>query len=709
MTARTRKIRTTAKPRVGKYIALGGFIMTVALIAAFVVAGVNLMKSWLEDLPDYTDTDAYLLSEPTTVLDADGNVIAEFYEENRIPITIDQCSQYVLQATVDIEDERFYQHSGVDLRGILRAVVVQITGGSEGASTITQQLVRNTVLKDEQFEQTLSRKVREAYIALYLEQVYTKDEILMMYLNSIYYGQGCYGIEAASETYFGKTCADLTLAEAATLAGLAQSPSAYDPTQRPDLALERRNTVLAHMLDCGHITEEQYEEAVAEPLVLNYTPRERSDTSQYPEFVQYVRSQLLEQFSYDTLYRGGLTVQTTLNPTLQAAAQSAVDNVIGDSWDDGLQAALVAVDPVTGEIRAMVSGTSGYTSEYNLAATAKRQPGSSFKTFTLAAAIQAGMSPSIYVNGNNGVTIGDWPVNNYDYVSYGTITLEYATWQSVNTVFAQVIDAIGAQSVVDVAHAMGITSDLAAVDSLTLGTSEVTVLEMASAYGTLANSGVRVDPTSITQVLDRNGNVIYQHEAVGTQAISFEVAGAVTDVLKGVVSNGTGASAALTVDQPVAGKTGTTDNYSDLWFVGYTPQLSCAVWVGHPEGSNIPIYYQGGRGRGSNLPCPIFSQFMSAALQGLPRQEFATDSAAEPTYRGNWEWGIAQSEPVYEDTSSDTTDDTTTTEPTYDDVATEAPVETPAETPVEEAPVEEAPPADTGEGDPGVTETPPAA
>ncbi len=698
MTARTRKIRSTAKPRVGKYIVLGGFVMTIAFIAAFVVAGVNLIQSWLEDLPDYTDTDAYLLSEASTILDADGNVIAELYDENRIVIDIDECSTYVLQATVAIEDERFYSHNGIDLRGILRAIVVQITGGSEGASTITQQLVRNTVLKDEQFEQTLSRKVREAYIAMYLEEVYTKDEILMMYLNSIYYGQGCYGIEAASETYFNKTCAELTLAEAATLAGLAQSPSAYDPTQRPDLALERRNVVLAHMLDCGYITEDEYEAAVAEPLVITYTPRETSATTDYPEFVQYVINELTEQFSRDTLYNGGLTIQTTLDPTMQAQAQAAIDNVIGNSWDDGLQAALVAVDPITGEIRAMVSGTSSYDSEYNLAATAQRQAGSSFKTFTLAAAIQSGMSPTIYINGDSGITVGDdWTINNYDYVSYGTITLEYATWLSVNTVFAQVINAIGAQTVVDVAYAMGIESELDAVNSLTLGTSEVTVLEMASAYATLANSGIRVEPTSVTQVLDRNGNVIYQYEPVGVQAISFEVAGAVTDILEGVITSGTGSAAALSVNQPVAGKTGTTDDYADLWFVGYTPQLSCAVWVGHPD-SRQAITYQGSRGSGSNLPCPIFSQFMSAALEGLERQEFTTDSAAEPSYRNNSDWDIAQSAPVvYEDTSSEeeTYEDTTTTEPTYEDVSVETSTET--ETVVEETPTDDA----------GTTETAP--
>ena len=741
MTARTRKIRRTAKPRVGKFIALGGFFLTLALIAAFVIAGVNLMRSWLEDLPDYTDADAYLVSAPTTILDADGNVIAEYYEENRIAITIDECSPYVLQGLVDTEDERFYSHKGVDLRGILRAVVVQITGGSEGASTITQQLVRNTVLKDEQFEQTLSRKVREAYIALQLEKMYSKDEILMMYLNTVYFGRNCYGIEAAAQTYFNKTCADLTLAEAATLVGLPQSPSAYDPTVNPDLALERRNTVLAHMLDCGDITQEQYDSAIAEPLKLEYTPREAPGAYQYPAFVSYVLSQLREQFSTSTIYNGGLTVKTTISPAMQSAAQSAVDEYIGYSWDDGLQGALVAIDPSTGQIKAMVSGSSSYEGEWNLAAQAERQPGSSFKTMTLAAAIQAGMNPTVLMNGNSGIRVGSWDaVNNYDYVSYGTISLEYATWQSVNSAYAQVIHEIGPQTVVDVAHALGVKSDLEAVDSLTLGTSDVTVLDMASAYATLSNAGVYMEPTSITEVLDRNGNVIYQHTPSGTQAVSAEVAAATTDVLEGVVANGSGTAAALSVNQPVAGKTGTTDDYADLWFVGYTPQLSCAVWVGHPE-SRQAVYYQGGRGTTAALPSPIFRTFMNTVLDGVAREEFPTANA--PTYKDNSSWSFSLGTWVPTTSTSDSSSDTTTTEPTYDDVSTDTSGDTSGsggatggdtstETPVEPTPEPEPEPppepeptpeptpdpgtgggdsggGETGGGDSGTTTTPPAA
>ena len=623
MTARTRKIRSTAKPRIGKYLIISALLFTLAFAAAFLVAGVQMCLAWLEDIPDYSDTDSYLLAEPTTVLDADGNVIAQFYMENRTPIMIDECSPYILQATVDIEDERYYSHNGVDYRGIVRAVVAQIAGGSEGASTITQQLVRNTVLKDEQFEHTLRRKLREAYIALQLEKMYTKDQILMMYLNSIYYGAGCYGVEAASETYFGKTCAELSLVEAATIAGLPQSPSSYDPTVHPELALERRNLVLNRMLTNGDINQATYDEAVAQPLQLNFTPREQSGAYAYPYFVDYVKTRLSQQFSTDIIFKGGLTVKTTIVPSIQAVAEDAVNSILQYAEDD-LEAALIAIDPHTGHIKAMFGGRDYYQDQFNLATQARRQPGSSFKTFTLTAAIQAGMNPDIYINCNSPIQVGDWFVNNFGYQSYGILTMQQATWISSNTGYAQIIHEIGAQQVVDVAHAMGIRSELEPYDSLTLGSYGCSVLEMCSAYGTLATGGIYIEPTAITEVDDRNGNILYQYEAYGFQAISPEVAYAVTQVLMGVVSGdpnfSTGTAAALTVDQPMAGKTGTTESSRDLWFCGYTPQLSCAVWCGYRTAQTV--YYMGSEGRPYSLSCPIFSRFMSNTLNGLPRQEF---------------------------------------------------------------------------------------
>ena len=642
MTARTRKIRKSARPRVGKFICLGAFFTCIAMMVALVSAGFTLARSWLEDLPNYKDADAYLLAEPTKVYDANGTQLTEFYTYNRIPVTKDQVSEYALKGTVDIEDERFYQHGGVDIQGILRAVVSQLTGGSEGASTITQQLVRNTVLKNEQWEKTLSRKVREAYIAQELEKMYSKDDILMMYLNTIYYGAGCYGIESAAETYFGKTAAELTLVEAATLVGLPQSPTSYDPTRNPDLAVERRNLVLGNMLRNEDITQQQYDEAIATPLTLNYTPHQKSGVSDYPYIIDYVKAQLLQQFSADTLNQGGLTVKLTLDPAMQAAAEAACNNVVGNSGDD-LQAALVAIDPKTGYIKAMVGGGNYEYRQYNLATQAKRQPGSSFKTFVLTTAIQSGVDPNTLINSNSGIEVNGWRVNNINYENWGTISIRQATQWSSNTAYVQLIDAVGIQNVIDTAHAMGITSELDPYDSLALGTSGTTVLEMANGYATLAAGGIYRPATIIAEVTDRHGNVIYQADTTGTQAISPSVAAATTDVLEGVINNTsdpsrTGATAALSVNQPVAGKTGTTDNRTDLWFCGYTPQLATAVWVGYPDSANETIYYQGGET--STLPNPIFKQFMDAALQGVPREEFPTASA--PSYRYDWAFSQGQ-------------------------------------------------------------------
>jgi len=667
MTSRKRRIRKTAKPRVGKYVAIVGLIIAAAMVVALVISGINLMKSWLEELPDYNDADAYLMAEPTTVLDAQGNVIAEFYAENREPITIDQCSQYVLDATIAVEDERYYSHNGIDIKGILRAVVVQLTGGSEGASTITQQLVRNTVLQDERFEQTLSRKVREAYIAMELEKIYTKDEILMMYLNSIYYGAGCYGIEAAAQTYFGKTCAELTLAEAATLAGLPQSPSSYDPTWNPDAAVERRNAVLYRMYVTGYIDEATYDETIAQQLVLNYTKREESGAYAYPYFVDYVTSKLYEQFSTDIIFKGGLTIYTTIEPSIQWCADHAVESVIGLATDD-LEAALVCVNPHNGHILAMVGGWDYNTDQFNIATQARRQPGSSFKMFTLAAAIEAGMSPLALFEANSPIYVGDWQVANINWESYGIISLRKATLWSSNVVYAQVIDAIGAERVVDIARRMGISTELQPYNSIALGSEGVSVLEIASAYGTLATGGIYCEPTAITKVLDRNGNVLYEHEPITTQAIAPEVAYAVTDVLQGVLSyaeDGTGVEANLWVNQPVAGKTGTTENVRDLWFCGYTPQIATAVWTGYR--AERTIYYLGMPGSTHILPNVIFSRFMSDTLTGVPRSEFPW--ANTPAYRDNlsWKWCVGTwTPPAPEEPEEDDEEGTTTTTPSIE-------------------------------------------
>ncbi len=624
MSVRTRRARKHSRTHIIGF-GLAGVLGFIALLfIALAVSVGTLVDSWLQDLPDYNSADAYLVSEPTQVYDANNNVIAEYYLQNRRSVTKDQVSPYVLEGTVDTEDVRFYQHNGVDPQGIVRAVLVTFRGGSEGASTITQQLVRNTVLSDEQFEQTLKRKVREAYIAIQMEKTYSKEQILMMYLNTIYYGHSAYGIQAASVTYFNKDAKDLTLAEAALLVGLPQSPSYYDPTENPEAAIQRRNTVLDRMLTAGDITQEEHDEAQSEPLTLNQGQViDPQDT--YPYFTDYVKSLLLQDFDQDTVFQGGLKVYTTLDPNMQEAAQDAVENRLSSFGNAELDSALVAVEPGTGYIKAMVGGRDYSSNQYNLATQAERQPGSSFKAFTLVAALRAGMSPDIYINANSPMQItSTWKVQNFGNYSYGTITLREATARSSNTAYGQVAVAIGADSIVQAAKDMGVDVDLPSYPSITLGTTGVPPIQMAEAYATLATGGVHRDTVAITKIEDRNGNTVYEHEDNPEQTVDAAVAQTATDVLEGVITSGNGTANVvnnmLGINQPVAGKTGTSEDYRDLWFVGYSPQLSVAVWCGYRQEGTV--YIHGTYGHPNTTSCLIWADFMNSALEGADRQEF---------------------------------------------------------------------------------------
>lgn len=644
MGIRTRRAHRHSRTHIVGFGAAGllGFIALAVIALAFSVG--SIVEGWLQDLPDFDSPDAYLVSEPTTVYDTDGNVIAEFMAENRRNVTLDEISPYVLTGTVDTEDIRFYQHNGVDPQGIARAALVTLLGGSEGASTIDQQLVRNTVLSDEQFDRTIKRKVREAYIAVEMEKKYSKDQILNMYLNTIYYGNGAYGIEAAAKTYFDTSAKDLTLAQAALLVGIPNSPTMYDPTQNPDASVQRRNLVLKRMLDAGDISQEEYDEACNTPLQLNPGSNTMSNTGVYPYWTQYIKEVLSEDFSSDTVMKGGLKVYTTLDPDAQQEAQKAVADRLAYIGREGLESALVAVDPSTGYIKAMVGGSDFSKNQVNLATQGMRQPGSSFKAFTLVAAIRDGMDPDVYLNCNSPLKVSsNWTVKNYGGTSYGTITLRRATELSSNTGYVQVAQAVGGESIVKTAKDMGITEDLPAYDSITLGTIPIPVIQMAEAYSTLASGGVHRDAVAITKIEDRNGNQVYEHKDTPTQALDPAVAAAATDVLEGVVTSGSGTAKVVSsygIDQPIAGKTGTTEYADNLWFCGYTPQIAVAVWTGYPDSSKT-VVIDGSDGHPSNSSCPIFGQFVKAYLGDTPRAEFP-DADARPTYKPNSTWSFAR-------------------------------------------------------------------
>ena len=590
-----RRMRTHAIPWAFAFAAV--FLCLAAF--AGVHGTLRVMEGWTNDLPSIDDTDFTSHAQESVMYASDGEtLLAQFQLEKRDPVTSDQVSAYAKQATVDTEDERFYDHPGVDLAGIARALVNNVLGGQlEGASTITQQLVRNTVLTQEANEISIERKVREAELAVEMENRYSKDEILLMYLNTINYGDGCYGIEAAAQNYFQVSAADLTLAQAATLAGIPQSPTYLNPKEYPDAALARRNLVLSRMCSNGDITVEERDAAQAEELNLNPAPDAPEDgIYAYPYFTRYVRDLLLAEnnpfgCSYADLFEGGLTVYTSLDPAMQDAAETACANQRA-RMDGSLDAALVAVDATNGQVKALVGGSGD--SKVNLATGtggSGRQAGSTFKAFTLAAAIEQGVDPNTRIDCTSPMKIGEdgateeW--ENFGNIDYGIRTIARATEVSSNTGYLRLSNAIGQQATTDMAHRLGVTSSVSTVYNTTLGTADVTPLEMASSYATLATGGVKHDPVVVTKIVDRDGTTIYEAPDTSERVLAEDVAGATTKVLRGVFDDdeGTAHGAAPANGQPVAGKTGTSSFFADYWLVGYTPTLSCAAWIGNPAGT----------------------------------------------------------------------------------------------------------------------------
>lgn len=625
--SRAIKGRYKVKKRNGKAIVLGVFAVLVAVVIAGFVGVYALCMSWLQDLPDYKSADAYNTAQPTRVYASDGTtLLAEFELENRDPVTIDEISSYVLQGTVATEDERFYEHKGVDLMGVGRAVVNNIMGGQlEGASTITQQFVRNTVLSGEMTDISFKRKIREMYIALKLEEQYSKDEILLMYLNTINYGSGAYGIEAAAQRYYSKSASDLTLNEAATLIGIPQSPTYNNPIDNPQNCLARRNVVLQRMLSNGVITQEEYDATVAEPISLNPTTPSETGIVAYPYFTSYVRNQLTDssgRYAYSTaeIFKGGLTVVTTLDLDVQQAAEEAA--AWKENGSDVFECSIVAIDPDNGHIKAMVGGKNYEETQVNMATGeggTGRQAGSTFKAFTLVASIEQGIDPDTMIDASATANLPGWAdgqLANINHSDYGTRSIERAFWVSSNTAFARLCCSIGADSVVEMAHRLGVKSDLPIVNSITLGVGSVTPLEMANAYATIANGGTYYEAECIVSITDRNGNVIVDNtNPEGERVISKEVAGAAIDVMKGVVTSGTGTAAQLSNGQVAAGKTGTTDDNKDSWFCGFTPQYAVAIWYGDRSD-----YVNAKKVSGSCAG--VFSKFLNKVLAGQPTEKF---------------------------------------------------------------------------------------
>jgi len=595
-----------------------------ALVLLLIVAG-----AWLWSTTELPPTPS--IAESAVLLDREGNELAVLAQEGlRLEVPLEDMAPVAVDALVAAEDRRFYDHTGIDPVGIVRALWNNLTDDdTQGGSTITQQLVKNTYLTS---DRTLTRKVREAVLAVKLERTEDKDAILERYLNTVYFGRGAYGLEAAARAWFGTSAAELDAPQAALLMGMLRAPESLDPTREPDAAQQRRDTVLQTMAAEGFLSADEAEDAIAAPVEVS--PEEPSPTQLRagvaPHFVEHVRALLVEEFGEQALYDRGLVVHTTLDVADQQAAEASVATHLNDPTDP--QAALVAVDR-SGAVRAWVGGRDFETLQVDLAAGSGgsgRQPGSTFKPVTLAANFERGNGAGQQFPAPAEITldVGDepWTVSNAGGQDYGALSLAEATVNSVNTVYAQALLQVGPEAVVDMAHRLGIERELDPQPSIALGTEEVSPLEMAAMYSTLARSGSRIEPYVMTSVETRDGEVLWElGEPEQDQTVEPRIADTVSAVLEQTPRSGTARRAAL--DRPMAAKTGTTQDNADAWLAGYTPEYTAVVWVGRAEGNEPMDPVDGQVVQGGTIPAMIWHDFMVEALADVPPTPFPEPDA----------------------------------------------------------------------------------
>lgn len=596
-----------------------------AVLVALVIVTLGLavylydLSKTLPDLKD--DPRAFATAQTSIVYASDGSVIAEWHgEEDRTVVSYTDMPIHLRNAVVAVEDRRFWEHNGVDIEGIMRALRTNTRAGEvrEGGSTITQQLVKMLFTGG---ERTLDRKVREALLAYEIEARADKQQVLEAYLNTVYFGNGAYGVESAARRYFGKRVSALDLAECATLAGLIRSPSRFDPTNDPQAAVKRRDLVLAQMREQGYITSDELVHARRKKLKLA-SPKTKVVA---PYFVEYVKKELIDVLGSERVFAGGLRVHTTLDPELQALAEKSA-RLLDRPGDP--EVAIVSLRHSDGSVLAMVGGRDFTKNQFNLAAQGRRQPGSAFKTFVLVAALEQGVDPQqVFSATPYSVRVKDgvWNVQNYENDrTSGALSLRAATSWSVNAVYARLIMQVGPEKVVDVARRLGITTPLNADPAIALGglKTGVSPLEMAAAYGTIANNGMRVVPSGIVRVTDAQGEVVYEPESTPKRAVSRAVAVKTALMLHDVVEKGTGTEARF--GRWAAGKTGTTQSYRDAWFVGWSGDISTAVWVGYPQAQVDMTNVHGIRVTGGSFPARIWARFMKGA-------EESRSSAIKPT------------------------------------------------------------------------------
>ncbi len=606
------------------------FIIIAALIG-IMAGGVVLLYIMTDD----TIVELKPAKQASIIYDVNHKEICRYYVENRIELTPDKMPENIKKAIVSVEDSRFYEHFGVDPKGIARAVVTDIVNMdyTQGASTITQQLARNVLLTH---QKTMSRKFQEIFLAMKIEQGYTKDEILTRYLNQIYLGKGLYGVETASRYYFGKTISELEPHQIAVIAGLPKNPNGYSPFDNPERALERRNVVIGKMVDGGILTAEQAESYKKKPLDLGQPPKTKKRAAYFRDYVSR-RLRLKNIIPEEKLTTGGYKIYTTIDVKMQDAAEAAVETLVGGAPDKyGVlqpQLSLVAIDPKTGYIKAMIGGRDFNNTQLNRATRAYRQPGSTIKPFVYTAAIDLRKySPSSIVvdeevsfppDSPNG-----WKPKNYDLQYRGNISLRHALEMSVNTIATKLVYEVTPNKIIEYAQKMGINSFVLDkkgkndinLPSLALGglTQGVTPLELTAAYTPLANQGIYSEPIGILSVKDSAGNTIYEERSQKKSVLSAETAYVMTDMMRGVIQRGTGTPA--NIQRPAAGKTGTSSNYTNAWFVGYTPDLVAAVWIGN-DAQSKPVKIDG-KTVSSSRSAQIWGTFMKKALAGTPVTDF---------------------------------------------------------------------------------------
>ena len=615
-----KKKRSKASSRKWLFVKIFVVVVLLSMIAGLAVAA-GAMYALSRDLPSLEELEKNPTAVNTVIYDRNGAVIAKLHgAENRELVKSGKIPDIMKQATVAVEDERFYEHHGVDYQAVARAVILNVKAGGvvQGGSTITEQYIKNAYVGN---EQSYTRKIREAVLAWQLEDQWSKDKILTEYLNTVPYGAGAYGVQAAAQTYFHKPVSKITIKEAALLAALPKAPSAFSPTVDPKQALKRRNIVLQLLADQGYVSQARADKLMRSKLgVYKHPPSTNNSMADY--FVDYVTRVLTKRYGSRTVFEGGLRVYTSIDMDWQKEAIKIIKSTMSP-LDFGFKpsAALVAIDPANGYIRTMVGGLDYETQKFNLAWQGKRQPGSAMKPFVLTAAVEQGMNPdTTYYSSKSPIIIpmgayaAPWVVNGDG--PGGPESVSAATTISDNVVFAQLSVDVGPKNSVDTAHRMGITSPLDAVPSITLGTSGVTPLEMADAYATLAAGGIRHRPQAIVRVVMPGGRVDWKPKTAGKRAIPAGVASVVTQCLERVASSGTGSATGSYFPYPRAGKTGTTEDGADLWYVGYTPQLAGAVWMGDAdERSAMPAY-------GATYSAPMWAKFFAAALKGASHPSF---------------------------------------------------------------------------------------